>query len=182
MLKAAQAHQHALQAHLDGLQRRQALAVEIAALEASCEALGPTGARVPALQAALDPFLARVNAFTGSFGWAVSLSIEPWDVVVNGRSITTYSKSQQYRIGIALQIAITHLSGVGFVIVDELDMLDLATRREVGTMLAASGIPQVIMLATREPDVPLPAQGPELRAYRLGLVKDRSTILEGSPA
>ncbi len=132
-----------------------------------------------ALAAALDPFLAAINSFTATFGWTVSIVAEPWAVMVNGRPVSTYSKSAQYRIGIALQIAIARLSGLSFCIVDELDMLDVSNREAVGKMLMASDLEQVIILGTREPGSALPNVSGML-AYRLAQKDGRSEVVEAS--
>lgn len=177
ILKAATAHQEAVRRRDLALKAQAAQTADVARLEALCEEFGPSGARVQALATALGPFEQAINAFTGAFGWQVAFHVEPWGVVVNNRPVETYSKSAQYRIGIALQLAIAKLSGLSFAIVDELDMLDAANRERVGQMLLASDLDQVILLGTREASSPLPVVAGML-AYRLDRGGGRSTILE----
>lgn len=180
--KQASDHQSSLRLYELAVKAHDAQLADVARLEALCETLGPSGARVKALEAALDPFLAAINGFTAAFGWVVSIQVEPWSVIVNGRPVETYSKSAQYRIGIALQIAIAKLSGLNFACIDELDMLDAKNREIVGGMLLKSDLEQVIILGTREPTSPLPKDVPGMLCYRIGQIDGRSTILETTGA
>lgn len=182
ILKAAQAHQEALSAFERATLAHQALEAEVVRLESACEVYGPSGARVPALESAVGPFLERVNLLTGKFGWTVRFVLEPWGVVVNDRPFETFSRSEQYRIGVSIQLAIAEMSGLNLAVIDELDMLDVQTKNIVGRMLYESPVGQIIIMGTREPDSPLPdpEKTPRMRAYRLGKDGDRSTILEST--
>lgn len=180
--KAAQAYLAGLKAHDDAARHRQTLEAEVARLETLVAVLGPSGARVKALGDALGRFEAAVNASLTAFGWAVHFEVEPWQVVVNGRAVETYSRSEQHRIGIALQVAIAELSGIDFAIVDELDMLDAKNRETMGVVLLRSPLAQVIILGTREADSALPRGSVSLSAYRIGQQDGRSVILERGAA
>lgn len=173
----------ACQAHEDAAQHRVVLEQDVTRLETLVDLLGPKGARVQALAAALGPFEGAINDVLAPFGWTVTFQVEPWQVVVNGRPVDTYSRSEQHRIGIALQVAIAEMSGLGFAIVDELDMLDSANREVMGKVLYSSGLDQVLMLGTREAGHPMPdvSQIPGMACIRLG--KDptgRTVVLEHS--
>jgi hypothetical protein len=152
----------------EALDQQVALGKEIERLEALVELTGPNGARVKALASALGPFHDAVNRFTGAFGWEVVFNVEPWQVSVNGRPVETFSRSEQYRIGIAIQLAIAKLSGLGFAVVDELDLLDLTNRDKAGRMLYESDLEQIFILSTREPGTPLP-KIPSMKVIRLAM-------------
>ena len=178
--KDAEAHQRATQVHEQGLETQQGLQAEVDRLEALCDILGPSGARVQALADALGPFEQAVNSYTTPFGWTVSFHVEPWGVIVNDRPVETYSRSEQYRIGLAIQLSIAALSGLSFAVVDELDMLDALNRDTVGRMLMAAPLEQILILGTREPSSPLP-KIQDMLAYRIGTNENgRSVILEQS--
>ncbi len=176
--KAAQAYHTALQGYEQALAHKQTLDAEVVRLEGLVQVLGPSGARVKALGDALGRFEAAVNGSLLPFGWAVHFEVEPWQVVVNGRPVETYSRSEQHRIGIALQVAIAELSGIGFAVVDELDMLDAKNRETMGVVLLRSALEQVIILGTREAESPLPKGSAALASYRIGQQDGRSVILE----
>jgi len=146
-------------------------------LEALCEALGPKGARVPALQEAIGRFEAAIAPTVSPFGYTVKFSVDPWGVVVNDRPVETYSRSEQYRIGIGIQLAVAQLSGLSFAVVDELDVLDAANRRILSGWLYQTPVEQVVILGTREDDAPLP-KAPHTKVYRLGRQDGWTVITE----
>lgn len=178
-LKSARAYWTAFQAHEKAAKEMEFRKAEVARLETLVEVLGPKGARVAALATAMDRFEAAVNPYVQPFGWKISFSVEPWEVRANDRPVDTYSRSEQYRIGIALQIGIAHLSGLNMAIVDEVDMLDLENRALVTKMILKANLDQVIVLGTREPTQALPNG---LTAFRLEKKDERTVIAERSAA
>ena len=184
--KDAEAYQKASQAHEAGLQTQRALQAEVNRLEELCLVLGPSGVRVQALGSALQTFETAVNLFTAPYNLAVKFQLEPWDVIVNDRPVRTYSESQRYRIGIAIQLAVAGLSGLRFAIIDQLDVLDTKKRDVMVKMLLKDApVDQLIILATREAEQPLPvlpALPGLLVAYRLDLQDGRSVVVERSAA
>ncbi len=150
----------------------------VAKLEALVEQLGPNGARAEALKSALGRFQDAVNPYVADFGLKIKFSVDPWDVIVNGRSAETYSESEKFRIGIALQMGIAMLSGLKFAIVDRVDQLDAANRAIVSKMLIQAPLDQIVILGTREPSQPLPKIEGAI-AYRLGKdEKGKSVVVE----
>ncbi len=149
---------------------------EIVTLEQTVDALGPNGVRVAALEAAMGRFLAAINEFTGKFGLAVSFVLDPWAVLVNDRPVETYSRSEQYRIGIAIQLAVAALSGIGFAIVDELDILDTEFRNIMGRLIHQAPIEQILIMQTREDNQPLP-QLPGWLVHRIGKTAEGTSII-----
>lgn len=167
--------------HQKGLAQREAAQLDVDRLEALCTLLGPSGARVDALRDAFKGFETTINPYLKPFGWTVHLEADPWSVRVNRRLVQTYSASERYRIGVALQLALAQMSGVGFCVIDELDILDKATRDVVGRMLYQSEVGQIVILGTRDPGVPLPTL-PVTICYRVGQTEGRSAIIERTPA
>jgi hypothetical protein len=181
--KAAIAFYAGLQAHADAIAHRTTLEADVTRLEALVDVLGPNGARVQALAKALGPFEAVINSYLQPFGWTVGFQVDPWAVLINGRLVDTYSRSEQHRIGVALQLAIAEKSGLKFAIVDELDMLDVQNRELMARALYGSTLDQVILLSTREVNQPLPdaSKIAGMICVRLGKgVTGRSVVLEHS--
>jgi DNA repair exonuclease SbcCD ATPase subunit len=181
ILRQAQAHWTAVAAYEEQERQRSERRQEVERLETLCTTLGPNGVRVQALQEAIGRFETLVNLSTSQFGWTVRFVLDPWGVVVNDRPVETYSRSEQFRIGIAVQLAIATLSGLHFAVIDELDMLDVANRGIVTQMVLQSPLEQVIVLGTREAGTPLP-KTPGVIAYRLGQHGGRTVVLEQSGA
>lgn len=178
VLKAAVAYWQTMERLEKEAAQHAAMEAVVARLEGVCESLGPNGARVQALEQAIGRFTEAINASLKPFGWTVRFDLDPWTVVVNQRQLQTYSESEQFRIGIAMQLAIAQVSGLSFAIIDRLDMLDAKNRSLATQMILSSPLEQVFILATREPTAPLPS-GKGLLAYRLGKQGGRSVILEG---
>lgn len=145
---------------------------EVEQLDRLCHALGPRGVRATALTEALEAFTASVNAHLGAWGYALAISPEPWQLVVNGRAVASLSKSERWRVSVALQLAMVAASGLGVAFVDEADGLDRANNAILAELvlrarIGSNGSPgQVIVAATRDPSDPLP-QRPGLQAIRI---------------
>jgi len=176
LLQAARTYWTSLDAYDKAVEQKTALEANVARLETLCEALGPNGVRIQALTEAIGQFEAAVNVYTAPFGWEVKFQLDPWQVFVNGRPVETYSESQCFRVGIALQIAIAAVSGLKFAVVDRLDMLTTANRAIVTRMLLQAPLDQVFVLGSREAEQPLPKL-PGVLAYRLDLTPEGRTIV-----
>ncbi|MGH2360357.1 MAG: AAA family ATPase [bacterium] len=170
---------HAAYAKAQTEQRR--LTMEVDRLEALCDDFGPKGGRVAALAEAIGRFEAAIHPYVEPFGWRITFQVEPWQVSANDRPVETYSRSEQLRLGIALQLAIAQISGLGFACVDEVDMLDSGNRAILTKMLLAAPVAQILILSTRETAQALPV-GSQVLAYRLGRQDQRSVIVERSAA
>lgn len=178
LLRTARAHWQAVADYDKRGKEHAAQMTEVARLEALCEQLGPNGVRVQALADAMGKFEKAVNPYVAAFDWNISFAVDPWEVFANGRPVETYSRSEQFRIGIAFQLGIAQLSGLNFACVDEIDMLDTANRAAVTKMLLQAPLDQVIVLGTREETQPLPQNVPGLLSYRLKTEQGRTVIAE----
>lgn len=177
---AATAYYKAQEAFASALETQKAYQADVARLEELCAHLGPSGVRVQALSESMGTFEAAVNAFCQPFGWTLAFVLNPWGVQVNGRPVETYSWSEQYRIGIAIQLSVALLSGLKFAIVDELDLLDQRNRDLMGVLLYRAPLDQIIILATREPGQALPAQVPNMVSFRLDRREGRTVVVDRS--
>ncbi len=178
---AAEQHWRAIELFDRELEIHKTLTADVDRLEELCAVLGPNGVRVQALGSAIERFEAAVNEFTKPYGWTVKFELDPWAVRVNDRRVETYSKSQRYRIGIAIQLAVAMLSGLKFAVVDEMDILTEQNRNLMAGMLLNSPLDQIIMLGSRELSQKLPVlpQLPGLLvAYRLHMEDGRSRVVE----
>lgn len=119
---------------------------------------GPDGLRVPALAKVIPAFEATVNSALSPFGYTVAVSPDPFELRVNGLKYVTLSASEKLRVGIALQIALARTTGVGFTLIDQLDMLLTAPRTVLTKMLLSEdvGLDQVWLARAFEPAVAAP--------------------------
>ena len=176
--KEADAYWKAADAHQKGLDAAHVLRAEVDRLEQLCDVLGPSGARVLALQQKVGDVESRINAFTGPFGWTVSFVLDPWNVRVNDRDLETYSTSEQYLIGIAVQLAVASLSGLKFAVIDELNVLLDGPRNVLQQLLWTAPLDQLFILSSREPGKALPPVVPGLMSLRLGKGDHGSVVVE----
>lgn len=151
-------------------------------LEALCDYLGPKGARVKALGEALESFTARTNHHLQRFGRAVTIELEPWKVLVQvgqeaPRPAAVLSTSERMRTGIALQLAVSAFSGLGFAFIDEAEILDADNNAALARMVLEVRGGQILVASTRDESYTLPAV-PGLQVFRLGLVGGVTKVLE----
>lgn len=180
LLKDRAAYQTAVELHRNGAIEAKKLEDEVERLEKVCEDLGPNGIRAKALGEAVGAFETLIDQHLQAWQYAVSFEVEPWKVVVNGRDFRTYSKSERWRIGMAIQLAIAQVSGLKFAVLDEIDMLDLDVRKAVLDLVLDNtpDLEQVFMMSTREPEKPLPTGEVGLKSFRLGKQDGRSVVVE----
>jgi septal ring factor EnvC (AmiA/AmiB activator) len=136
-------------AYTTALEAQKAAASALAEAERQVDCYGPHGARVRALEAALEAFHARINVALDRFGYRLRLVPDPWLVLVNDRPAALLSQSERLQAGIALQLAIAEISGVGFVAIDRVDLFDAENRRAFGALLDATPV-QVLAAMTRD--------------------------------
>lgn len=177
LLRNARLHWAAVESYGKAVSQQATLKADVDRLEALCDQLGPKGVRVDALAQAVNKFESAVNPYIEPFGWKIGFSVEPWEVSANGRPVESYSRSERYRIGIALQLGIAQLSGLNFAVVDEVDMLDVSNRQKLSAMLIQAPLEQILILGTREAEQALKAPKGVI-AYRLSKNGDQSVISE----
>lgn len=151
-------------------------------LEILCDELGPKGARVKALGDALETFTTRTNHHLQRFGRFVTIELEPWKVLVQvgneaPRPAAVLSTSERMRTGIALQLAVSAFSGLGFAFIDEAELLDEQNNAALARMVLEVKGGQILVASTRDESYPLPAVD-GLEVFRLGLVDNVTRVLD----
>ena len=135
--------QVALQRRQEELQRELTmLSEETAAMEVLVKALGPSGVLPELLAGILDPFLGRANdrlarLTGGAYRLAMGPDMNLFCRVKSGAilPLKLLSKSEQLRVGIAIQEALSHAAGLSFLAIDEADMLDPENRQLLTALL-----------------------------------------------
>ena len=133
---------------------------EFESWERLCKALGSGGIRGQAIQEPLKKLEARVNARLGEYSpdhRVEFLGPEGFQLRVYGPDsgdkalpIKGLSTSERLRVGVALQDALCHLTGLRFLLVDNVDMLDPLNRNTLLTTLRtmAKDYDTIVVLAT----------------------------------
>jgi uncharacterized membrane protein YkoI len=150
-----------------GLAQQVKLEEAVKRLEYEVEYLGPKGARVQILDEKIKAFAAAINGITKLWGLTIAFEVEPWAILVNELPFKALSHSQRWRVATAIQIAIASISGLGFVVIDEADMLDVNNMPMLVKMVMDCTLEQVFIIATRDVEDPLPSKIKGLLSHRL---------------
>lgn len=124
-------------------------------LDRLCNELGPDGLRTTADGSGLDDLQAAINAVTHPMGFSVELGpvarLEG-PLVVNGRPARLLSSSEQVRVGLGIQAAIAQFSGLGLIVLDDLDRCLGPARAAIQSALReiGAGCQVVILTAVRD--------------------------------
>lgn len=143
---------------------------EVEIWDTLCEAFGPKGIRSQLIGETLQSLEATINerlALLTNGAYSARLDIEDgFEVLVTHDGATLpldkLSTSERLRVGIVIQSALVNLAGIGLLIVDDADTLDLQNRQLLTGMLLAirDNYSNVLVLSTigevapRDPGIP----------------------------
>jgi hypothetical protein len=148
------------------VREKSGLETKIGLLVKLAEFFKPSGALMGKICGRMGLFTEDLNRHLAAFGYTCNLALEPFEVRVIspkdsrfGFALKHLSESEQFRFGVALQIALAMVMGLRFVVIDRADALDKERRKMLTGLLVNSGLDQAIVLATSE-DAP-PSAVPE---------------------
>jgi hypothetical protein len=127
---------------------RKKLEVETRYLNELCDFLGAKGVRVGLIDEKIGTFSTEIEKHLHGFGFSMSLTVDPWSIVINGQPVKRLSASERYRLSVAFQVGIARMSGLNFVICDGSEILTPPVFGEMMGMLATSGLEQAIVIKT----------------------------------
>ena len=88
-----------------------------------------------------------------------------------------FSESEQFRFGVAFQIALAMGTGLRFVVIDRADVLDKEKRKFLTSLLVNSELDQAIVLATSEEAPPsVVPQGVKFLSLSGGTKRDEALV------
>lgn len=91
-------------------------------------ALSPSGIPGEMLHAALDPINARLAESAAATGWKSAVINPDMSIMFGGIPYELSSASAKWRANVMIAEAISHVSGIKFLMTDEFDLLDLPSR------------------------------------------------------
>lgn len=91
-------------------------------------ALAPDGIPGEMLHAALDPINSRLANSSAATGWKSVIINPDMSISYDGRPYGLSSASAKWRANVMISEAISHVSGIKFLMADEFDLLDLPSR------------------------------------------------------
>jgi hypothetical protein len=102
-----------------------------------------------------------LNRHLEAFGYTCNLALEPFEIRVSSSKDNHFdlplkhlSESEQFRFGVAFQIALAMVTGLQFVVIDRADVLDKERRKMLTCLLVNSALDQAIVLATSDETPP----------------------------
>ncbi|WP_067070286.1 AAA family ATPase [Roseateles chitosanitabidus] len=149
--------QHTLQLAADSAAKKTADAAEhhadVVAWDLITTALAPDGIPGELLAEALDPFNARLQQSADDAEWPVlKLGTDMVLRQANGRAYQFFSEAEKWRADAMLAEAISHLSGLRFLMLDRFDVLDNKGRADalawVDVLAREGEIDTVLMFGT----------------------------------
>ena len=143
------------------VREKSSLEARKSALDRLTDFFGPNGAMMGQLSDRIGSFTEDLNRHLAAFGYHCNLALEPFEMRVRatkdsplGFSLKQLSASEQFRFGVALQIALAQITGLQFVVIDCADILDAERRRMLTCLLVNSALDQAIVLATSQDAAP----------------------------
>ena len=121
---------------------------------------GPNGTLLGQAGGRMQSFSENLNRHLEAFGYTCNLALDPFEISIVSKAsncsldLKHLSESERFRFGVAFQIALATVTGVGFVVIDRADMLDKERRRMLTSLLLKSDLDQAIVLATSKETEP----------------------------
>lgn len=136
--------------------------VEVQCWTLIADALGPNGIPAEILADAIGPMNNLLAIQSAAAGWSKVQISSDIDVTFGGRLYGLLSESEKWRCDTLLAVAIARLSGIGMVMLDRLDVLDLPSRGQalglLRTLTADGDLQSVILAGTlKQPMATVPA-------------------------
>ena len=135
---------------------------DVQAWDKIASALAPDGIPGEMLHAALDPINSRLAESSAATGWKSAVINPDMSISYDGRPYGLASVSAKWRANVMIAEAISHVSGIKFLMADEFDLLDLHSRGSCLKWLVwlarAGEIDSVLLFGTlKEKPAKLPA-------------------------
>ena len=160
VLESAQQLQSAKERWETHVTERSRLEARISVLDRLIEFFGPNGPLMSGVGDRMQSFSGDLNRHLEAFGYTCNLTLDPFEISVvskaggRERPVRQLSESEQFRFGVAFQIAFAMATDLRFVVIDRADVLDKERRRMLTNLLTKSDLDQAIVLATSEEPVP----------------------------
>ena len=163
---------------------KSALEARISLLDRLVEFFGPNGAMMGRASGRMGSFIEDLNRHLGAFGYTCNFTLDPFEIrVISSKDnhfairLKHLSESEQFRFGVAFQIALAMVTGLRLVVIDRADVLDKERRRMLTGSLVNSALDQAIVLATSEEAPPsVVPQGVKFLSLAKGVKCDEALV------
>jgi len=104
-------------------ERMKGLEIQSGHLESLVEFFGPKGVRLQLIHDKVTAFQDAVNEHLKRFGFELDIQVDPWLIKARTRPVASLSRSERFRLGVALQISLAKWSKFNFICVDNAELL-----------------------------------------------------------
>ena len=104
-------------------ERMKELEIKSGQLESLVEFFGPKGVRLQLIHDKVTAFQDAVNEHLKRFGFELDIQVDPWLIKARTRPVASLSRSERFRLGVALQISLAKWSKFNFICVDNAELL-----------------------------------------------------------
>ncbi len=156
--------------------KRAALEKQSTQLEALVEFFGPKGVKVRLIEEKTAAFSEMVNAGAKAFGFEFSFETEPWRILAKGRSVDRLSRSERFRLGVALQVAIAKTTGVNLCVIDNAEHLTPDARSQMFGLLLKSGVQAIVIATSMKTESEFKASAPKVPGMQVLWVKNENGV------
>lgn len=129
---------------------RAKLEVQSRHLEALCAFFGPDGSKKKLVESKVAGFQEAINEHLKPLGFTIGFSHDPWRVNITpdplDRPVDRSSRSERWRLNVAIQLAISKLTDLGFVIIDNAELLTPEVRFSLLQTLKSAEVQGIVAL------------------------------------
>ena len=104
-------------------EKMKELEIKSGHLESLVDFFGPKGVRLQLIHDKVTAFQDAVNGPLKRFGFELDIQVDPWLIKARTRPVASLSRSERFRLGVALQIALAKWSKFNFICVDNAELL-----------------------------------------------------------
>ena len=124
-------------------------------LEALCAFFGPNGSKKQLVETKVTGFQEKINFYLQPLGFTIKFSADPWRVEMTPdpleRPVDRSSRSERWRLSVAIQLAIAKLTGLEFVVIDNAELLTPEVRFSLLKILKAADVQSIMALTLMKP-------------------------------
>ena len=161
-------------------ERMKELEIKSGQLESLVEFFGPKGVRLQLIHDKVTAFQDAVNEHLTLFGFELDIQVDPWLIKARNRAVATLSRSERFRLGVALQISLAKWSKMNFICVDNAEILTPPFRTIMLDMIKEAKLDQSFIFWTlMVPDEEF--EKPPVKWVQFYMVKNEEGISSVTP-
>ncbi len=155
-------------------------------VEALVEFFGPKGIKVKLIEEKTAAFSEMVNKGAATFGFGFQFTAEPnwtlsakWPNADQWKPVDRLSRSERYRLGVALQVAIAKTTGVNLLVADNAELLPPAEFGQLMKLISGAGVQAIVVKTlTGKTEVEFKKAPPKIPGCQVLWVNNKNGVSE----